>query len=126
MDDQDLIDGFEACTLTAFHHQDHVRVAWLYLRRLPLLEALIQFSTGIKNFAAAKGKSELYHETITWAYIFLINERMRAEITWAEFAGNNQDLLNWQENLLKNYYSPERLQSGLARRCFLFPDLCKR
>ena len=108
-----------------FPHREHVRLAWLYLRRLPLAEACARFVAGIKRFAAAQGKPERYHETITWAYLLLINERdARAgrSQTWDEFADANADLLDWQTSVLKNYYREETLSSDAARNVFLFPD----
>jgi hypothetical protein len=91
MSDQDLLEQFEEVTLPleCFRHTEHVRVAFLYLTEYPVLEALRAFSAALQRFAAAHGKSKLYHETITWAYIFLIQERMaRAgrKQTWEEFA----------------------------------------
>jgi hypothetical protein len=127
MTDDEFIASFEDCSLSnqAFHHADHVRMAFLYLRRYPALEALQRFSTSLIRFAAAHGKPELYHETITWAFLLLIRERIaRAECepNWEEFAAANGDLLNWKQNILKKYYRPETLSSDLARRTFLFPD----
>lgn len=127
MNDPEFIAQFEACRLSAagFHHQDHVRLAWLYLDRAPVLEALTRFTEGLKRFAAANGKPGLYHETITWAFIFLINER-RARFgrqhNWNEFAAANADLLDWQNNILKRYYRAETLGSEMARRVFVMPD----
>jgi hypothetical protein len=65
--DHELLDQFERATLPleCFHHAEHVRVAFLYLRERPVLEALQAFSTALQRFAAANGKSKLYHETIT-------------------------------------------------------------
>ena len=125
--DEEFIRQFEACTLPAefFHHQDHVKLAWLYLQRYSLLEALQRFSAGIKRFAAAQGKTDLYHETITWAYVFLIHERMKragGKQGWEEFAPANPDLLNWQTNILKSLYREETLHSELARQIFVLPD----
>jgi hypothetical protein len=127
MQDEEFIEQFENCTLPAqdFHHRDHVKLAWLYLKRHSALEALEKFSEGIKRFAAFNGKATRYHETITWAFIFLINERMASmteEATWQEFAESNADLLDWQKSILKQYYRDETLQSELARRIFLLPD----
>jgi hypothetical protein len=127
MQDEELIEPVENCTLPAqdFHHRDHVKLAWLYLKRHSALEALEKFSEGIKRFAAFNGKATRYHETITWAFIFLINERMASmteEATWQEFAESNADLLDWQKSILKQYYRDETLQSELARRIFLLPD----
>jgi len=125
--DDEFIRQSEACTLPAecFHHQDHVKLAWLYLQRHSLLETLQKFSEGIKRFAAAHGKTNLYHETITWAYVFLIHERMKragGEQSWEEFAAANPDLLNWQTSILKSLYREETLHSELARQIFVFPD----
>ena len=108
-----------------FHHRQHVRMAWIYLRRLPLLEALERFSEGIRRFARLKGVPGLYHETITWAYLFLINERLRdggAALEWAEFARLNPDLLRWKGGLLEQLYSRQHLFSEKARRVFVLPD----
>jgi hypothetical protein len=126
-EDQDFIEQFETCALSgeAFHHQDHVRLAWLYLCRYSLIEALVRFSEGLKRFALAKGKANLYHETITLAYVFLIQERMKRcglEQSWQEFADNNADLLDWKNSILNIYYSDETLRSDFARAVFVFPD----
>jgi hypothetical protein len=124
MTDDEFLSRFEACTLDPFHHRDHVRVAFLYLRRYPAPEAIARFSTALRNFAASKGKPTLYHETVTWAYLFLIRERMfkSQTRTWDEFAATNGDLLSWKENILKRYYRDETLASDDAKSVFLFPD----
>ena len=128
MTDAEFLRRFEDCTLpnAAFHHRDHVRLGWLYLRRLPALEALARFAEGLKRFATANGRPGLYHETITWAYLLLIHERMaRAEAaTWEEFARRNPDLLTWKPSILDRYYEKETLGSELARRVFVLPDRC--
>ncbi|HEX9945573.1 MAG TPA: hypothetical protein VGG03_26470 [Thermoanaerobaculia bacterium] len=127
MTDTEFVQRFEDCTLpnSAFHHRDHVRLAWLYLRRYPALEALARFAGGLKRFAAANGRAGLYHETITWAYLFLIHERMAeadAGETWEEFVAQNADLLAWNPSILDRYYERETLFSERARRIFLLPD----
>jgi len=127
MSGEELIEQFE-CGATAaesFHHADHVRLAFEYLRRFTALEALAKFSSALQRFAAAQGKAERYHETITWAYLLLIRERMaragRAE-TWEEFAERNADLLVWKGGVLKTLYRQETLDSDLARHTFVLPD----
>ncbi len=78
MSDDELIAGFENARLPSesFRHSEHVRVAFLYLCRYSPLEAIQRFSTSLVQFAIAKGKPQLYHETITWAFLLLIRERM--------------------------------------------------
>jgi hypothetical protein len=125
--DAEFMAAFENCTLNneSFHHSDHVRMAFLYLSRYPALEALRRFSDMLRRFAAAKGKPGLYHETITWAFLLLIHERMARSAlarTWAQFADGNADLLNWKDSVLRKYYRRETLASDLARSTLLFPD----
>jgi len=125
--DAQFIQSFEDCSLPAawFHHRDHIRLAWLQIKAYGLLEALDRISRGIKRFAAAQGKAERYHETITWAYAFLVNERIaRAKPAqpWSEFASVNADLLDWDNSILRNYYRAETLASELSRMIFVMPD----
>lgn len=125
--DEEFLAAFEAATLpeNAFHHRDHVRLAWIYLERLPPAGALARFSEGLRRFAGALGKSGVYHETITWAYLLLINERRQRQgprATFEEFARANPDLLAWKPSVLDALYRPETLRSDLARRTFLLPD----
>jgi hypothetical protein len=127
MDDEEFLSGFENCTLPAagFHHREHVRVVWLYLHRYPVLQTLAKFSESLKRFATANGKPDLYHETITWAYVFLINERIERkeqDENWREFTDRNTDLFDWKTSVLKSYYREETLRSDLARKTFVFPD----
>ena len=131
MTDAEFLASFEDSSLpnSAFHHRDHVRLAWLYLRRHSPLEALTRFADGLRRFATANGHPGLYHETITWAFLLLIRERMErgdhgdtAAGSWEEFAAANPDLLTWKPSVLDRYYRPETLGSELARRIFVMPD----
>ena len=127
MTDAELIEQLENGTLPkeCFHHREHVRAAFLYLTRYLVLEALQAFSKALHKFAEIHGKPMLYHETVTWAYIFLIRERMmRAgkKQSWDEFARSNPDLLTWKDGILTRYYREETLASDLARTVFVFPD----
>jgi hypothetical protein len=90
-----------------------------------VLEAVQRFATSLIRFAIAHGKPGLYHETITWAFLLLIRERIARAgqpQTWTEFAASNGDLLRWKDNVQKKYYRDETLYSDLARSIFLFPD----
>jgi hypothetical protein len=128
MTDQEPLEQFEEGTLPAeqFHHREHVRAAFLFLAKYPVLEALQAFSRALRRFAEVHGKPQLYHQTITWAYIFLIQERISRAgqpENWSEFARNNPDLLIWKDGVLTRYYRPETLASDLARGVFVLPDL---
>ena len=126
MTGEELIEQFEfgATPADTFHHADHVRLAFEYLCRYTALEALERFSDALKRFAAAQGKAQLYHETITWAYLLLIRERVaragRVQ-TWEEFAEHNPDLLVWKGGVLGTLYRQETLDSDFARHIFVLP-----
>ncbi len=125
----DLIENFEQGKVEEFHHSDHVRMAFEYLCRYPALEALGRFSEALRRFAAAQGKPHLYHETITWAYVLIIRQRMAQSANpqdWNEFARHNPDLFVWKKGILSHYYAEEVLNSDLARKVFIFPDKQER
>ena len=127
MDDVTLVRSFEAGEVPpdGFHHRDHVRVAWWYLRESPLPEALGRFVSALRRFAAAQRKPDLYHETITTAYLLLINERLDdggRDLGWEEFARRNPDLLTWKPSILARFYREDTLASARAKRTFVMPD----
>jgi len=61
------------------------------------------------------------HETITVAFLALINERIAlgGDHGWESFAAANPDLFG--RNSLAPFYAPEELASPEARRVFLLP-----
>ena len=127
LSDDALLLAFDEGTLpaAAFHHRHHVRTAWALLERLPLLDVLARFTAGLRRLAAAAGKPGLYHETITWAYVLLVNERRAANGAedWPAFEARNPDLLEWKPSVLEaRYYRGETLWSDRARSTFVLPD----
>ena len=131
MTDDELLRGFESGELPAdqFPHAAHVRVAWNYLKREPLLPALARFRDALQRFSAAKGKPESYHETITVAFVLLIAERMtdaESRSGWEPFAARHPDLLSWTPSVLSHYYTDALLWSDRARREFVMPDKVHR
>lgn len=127
MNDREFVAAVESCALARsdFRHADHVRLAWIYLRDCPLIEAIERFTTALRRFAAHHGATGKYHETITWAYLLLIHERMQrdgAPRDWEAFRAANADLFDWKPSILNRYYAPATLGSDLARRVFILPD----
>lgn len=122
-----LVAAFEGCTLppAGFHHRQHLQVAWWLLRQGPALPAMLRFVDGLHRYAAHIGKPEVYHATITWAYLLLIAERLERggrDRGWAEFERDHPEL--FARDLIARYWTPETLASPLARRVFVFPDAC--
>lgn len=104
----------------AFRHRDHLRAAYLYLRRDGFAEAVANMSTALRRFAASRGKAERYHETMTIAFLALINEKL-AEAgdsgSFEAFLARHPEIS--KRDVLQRYYRPETLASETARRCFV-------
>ena len=116
----------EACEIRNedFRHRDHVRMAWNYLHAFPLAAAIGRYSAALRNFATSNGHPERYHETLTWAYLLVVNERMveHPRSSWDDFASANPDLFVWPDGVLSRYYRAETLASQRARVGFVMPD----
>ena len=76
--DEEFLDAFESCSLPEdqWTHQAHVRMAWIYLKRVPLPQAIPIVREGIVRYNASLKKSLSYHETITLAFLHLICDRI--------------------------------------------------
>jgi hypothetical protein len=125
--DDELLAAFEAGREPdgGFHHREHLRVAWLYLRRDPWPVALEWFAEGLKRFTTAQGQPGLYHETVTVAYFLLIHQRMaegQGDPSFDGFVARHPELLGRKPSILDRYYDAATLSSELARRVFVMPD----
>lgn len=127
-----LREQFESTSIDPeeFDHRAHLRLAWEYLRELGAIPALERFSTGLKCLTRRLGIEGKYHETITGFLLLTMAERMQSARDFGletgdfdAFARSNADLVDDARALLLEHYSAERLDSPLARRQFLLPDL---
>jgi hypothetical protein len=129
MTDDDFIAALEEGRLPedAFRHAGHVRAAYLYLRGAGFAGAITRMSSALRRFAAAQGKAGLYHETITVAFLALINQRLHERGHgggWEGFFRENPDLLD--KNVLAHYYRQDTLRSPSAREVFVLGELAPR
>ena len=119
----DLLAEFEAGRVDPAHfsHRAHVQVSFALLQRYPYPEALLHLARGLRGLAARAGRPEVYHETITAAFLAVIAERrlQTGSGDWENFAARNPDLL--EKDLLKNFYDPALLRSDAARQTFILP-----
>jgi hypothetical protein len=126
MTDDEFLAAFEGGSLPkdAFHHREHVRLAWLCLRRDGLEVGSSRFVGGLRAFASRHGVPGLYHETITRAFLQLVWAALGVAANGGGFDGflaSHPELLD--KDRLRAFYSPERLGSEEARRAFVAPDL---
>ena len=93
----DLLSNFEAGRIdpAQFPHRQHVRVSYELLERHAFPEALLHLARGLRELAARAGRPEVYHETITAAFLAIIAERRLSAryVDWEDFAARNPDLI---------------------------------
>jgi hypothetical protein len=97
MTDEEFLEALETCKLpeSACGHAAHVRAAYLYLRAEEFSGALERTRCAIRNYARHSGKAERYHETITVAYLALIQQHICQRGDgggWATFERENPEL----------------------------------
>ena len=104
-----------------FPHAEHVRLGYEMLGRYPFGETVNRFSRGLRLLAAKGGRPEIYHETITVAFLAVIGERRarRGHDSWDDFRKNNDDLLD--KRCLEKWYDAEDLRSDVTRKTFCLP-----
>ena len=130
MDDAAFLQQFEAATWpkAEWHHHQHIKVAYLYLRRYPLDVATVKIREGIQAYNAAHRVEESllsgYHDTMTQAWLrlvyFILCEYGPAETADA-FIEQHPELS--QKRILRFFYSKNRFQTLEAKAQFVEPDL---
>jgi len=124
--DEDFLRAFEDLSFPVelFHHLEHVRVAWLYLRSSDVTRAAERMSAGIRRFANHHGATQKYHHTQTQAWMRLVAAALLETpegYNFAQFLSDHPELT--EKSLLAKYYSNELLQSAAAREGWVEPDL---
>jgi len=126
-DDATLLARFEALEVAPadFHHAEHIRLAFSMLAaEVDFGRAAIRFRDALIRFATSIGAPGKYHETLTWAYLALVHERMVAG-TYAsslELLTAHPDLADHRTGALARYYDLDAITaSPLARRVFVLP-----
>ena len=129
MQDEEFLSQFENCTLPKeyFKHKNHLRIAWLYLIKYDLNQAIDKVTAGILRYATSLGAAVIYHETLTRAWIHLVNQAMRQD-GHGKTGGNFEQFITQHAYLLdktlpNQFYSSKQLDSEQARRSWVEPDL---
>jgi hypothetical protein len=127
--DVDIVSAFENGTLdpARFNHRLHLSLAWTYLQRDGFPEGALHFRRHLKAYVAAVGAQDKYHETITWAYLTLLNEEMSLRSAPGEsfdsMIERRPDLLDHRNGAIARSYSQAQLDVPDARRVFLLPTV---
>jgi hypothetical protein len=126
MTDAELIAAIDSKSLPleAFSHTQHVRLAWACLCRWPLLPAMREFRRLLIAYATHHDKPNLYHETVTFAYLLLVYERIARTphlTDWRVFSLEHSDLLSFRTGPLFQFYPADILSDTAARARFVLP-----
>lgn len=117
------LERFLAATidLPAFTHQEHVRMAFELLRRHDFPQAACLYSGALKRLTLRAGRPEVFHQTVTIAFLSLIAEAMApdAHASFPDWLRAHPELLD--RSVLTRWYRPGRLASPLARATFVLP-----
>ena len=127
IDDEALVARFEALELPPadFRHVEHVRLAFAMLRcEGDFGTAAVRYRSALRRFTEAAGAGAKYHETLTWAYLALVHERMYVDpcASSLELIARHPDLADHRGGALARYYDVAEVSaSPLARAVFVLP-----
>jgi hypothetical protein len=123
----DPLCAFESCTLPSanFTHRLHLSLGWSYLQRYGFPEGVVRFRERLRAYVSAVGAEAKYHETLTWAYMILMNEeRVLRSPSGESFDGmiaRRPDLLDHRNGTITRVYARDELESDEARRVLVLP-----
>lgn len=118
-----------------WHHRQHIKAAYLYLRRYEFTEAVARMCERIKAYNAAnsvpEGPLQGYHETLTQAWMRLVYFTLceygpgetADESTTDAFYDRHPQLHSTK--VLRLFYSPACLTSAEAKATYVEPDLAQ-
>jgi hypothetical protein len=125
---ESIIRRFEDCSLSRseWTHSLHLVMALWHLRRHGPETATRRIRDGIRRYNDRQGNPTGYHETITLAWISVIERflgrrdgNVSVSMLAVELLGECGD-----RDYLLRFYSRERLFSDEARTCWVSPDRC--
>jgi hypothetical protein len=106
-----------------FGHREHLRLAWILVKRLGPEAATPEIERRLRHLAEAHGMPERYNRTLTLFWVRLVAHvaaRTRA-VSFADLLAAEGWLMD--PGLARRHYSPELLSSGAARARWVEPDL---
>lgn len=126
LSDDEFVAQVESCSFPNHlaHHKEHIRLAYLYLKRYGSAQARPRVRETIMKYAASQGAAHKYHVTITVAWMLLVEHAALSVppgATWQDLLQASPQLAG--NSILDRYYSKELLATVAARQSFLEPDL---
>src|SRR5712671_1850487 len=132
MDDETFVARFEAAAfpMDQWHHREHIKIAYLYLRRYTFGDALKRMRLNIQSLNASHKVPESpargYNETMTQAWLRLVHTSL-SQYGSADnadaFYDQHPELS--QSKILRLFYSKDLLKSPSLKYKFVEPDLAQ-
>lgn len=124
--DDEFLEAVEAAVWPGerFGHREHVRLAWLYLRRHGPEGGYTRIQGTIQRYATALGAAGKYHETVTRAWSAYVYRALRETPELEPFKAFQEAHPGLRDGkLLERHYRKETLESEAARREWVAPDV---
>ena len=123
--EDDFVQAFEECRYPnqSFKHADHIRLAWIYLRKYGPITGEERICASIRRFAASLGHEQKYHETMTRAWFRLVSSahcEAQDIASFDEFLARFPSLFD--RRLLSEFYSDALMAAEKARSGWVEPD----
>ena len=127
LSDEEFTTQFKDCTLNpeVFDHEAHLRLAWILIKDIGLVEAEKTIQEQLQNFVKSVGATDKYHLTLTIASMKAVHHFMqRSKMkNFKDFILENPRLKNNFKELINSHYSINIFASEEAKSSFLEPDL---
>lgn len=125
LDEDEFVAAVEECRFAnaEFRHADHIRLAWIYVRRYGARQAEERILETIRRFAISQGHERKYHGTLTRAWLRLVATAQHltpGATGFDDFIAKHGWLLD--RSALTAFYSDSRLSSEAARSGWADPD----
>ena len=125
--DTEFEQQFASCTLNPdlLTHEEHIRLAWIHLRKYGLTAAVENLCTQIAKYDKVHGDGTKYHQTLTVAAVYVVDHfvRLSHAETFEEFKAEFPELLTHFRELISRHYSEIRLNDSRAKHQYLEPDI---
>jgi hypothetical protein len=112
---------FESLPGGEFHHRDHLRLAWMAVRRSDVERAVELVAHAIAAFASAHGRSQKFHRTLTEFWVRLVEHASRDDRDFDTVLRRHPMLLDVR--LPERHWSRRALWSDEARGRWVEPDV---
>jgi hypothetical protein len=111
--DADFLARFEQGQIdpASFTHEQHLRLAWCCLQA-DAASAPQRICHLIRDFATRAGAASKYHETMTMAWLRIVDAHRDGEPDFDSYLHANPQLLD--RSLCSRHYSAERMEEGRA------------